>query len=53
LARARFEFTTDPVSPMPATWPKWLASEQQRAFGFPYQQLWTPSPFSIDMFRRG
>jgi hypothetical protein len=26
LARARFEFTTDPVSSMPKTWPKWLAS---------------------------
>ena len=25
LARARLEFTTDPVSPMPQTWPKWLA----------------------------
>jgi hypothetical protein len=24
LARARFEFTTDPVSPMPGNWPKWL-----------------------------
>ena len=53
LARARFEFTTDPVSPMPATWPKWLASEQQRAFGFSYQQLWTPSQISIYAFKRG
>jgi hypothetical protein len=26
LAHAIFEFTTDPVSPMPKTWPKWLAS---------------------------
>jgi hypothetical protein len=26
LARARFEFTSDPVSSMPKTWPKWLAS---------------------------
>jgi hypothetical protein len=26
LARARFEFTTDPVSPMPANWPKWLVA---------------------------
>ncbi len=26
LARAKFEFTTDPVSSMPKTWPKWLAS---------------------------
>lgn len=53
LARARFEFTTDPVSPMPQAWPKSLASEQQHAFGFSYQQLWTPSPFSIEMFKRG
>jgi len=39
LARARFEITTDPVSPMPRTWPKWLASEEQRGFGFSYQRL--------------
>jgi hypothetical protein len=26
LARARFEFTTDSVSSIPKTWPKWLAS---------------------------
>jgi hypothetical protein len=53
LAQAWFEFTTDPVSPMPLTWPKWLSSEQQHVFGFSYQQLWTPSPFSIEMFKRG
>jgi hypothetical protein len=53
LARARFEFTTDPISPMPATWPKWLASEEQRAFGFPYQHLWSSSPISINAFKRG
>lgn len=53
LARAKLEFTTDPVSPMPRTWPKWLASERQRGFGFSYQQLWTPSPFSVEMFKRG
>jgi hypothetical protein len=49
LARARFEFTTDPVSPMPRAWPKWLASEQQRGFGFSYQD----TPISIDAFKRG
>jgi hypothetical protein len=26
LARARFEFTTDPVSAIPANWPKWLVT---------------------------
>jgi hypothetical protein len=41
LARTRFEFTNDPISPMPNTWPKWLAGEAQRRFSFPYQHLWS------------
>ena len=53
LARAQFEFATDPVSPIPATWPKWLASEEQRGFGFSYQHLWSSSPISIEAFKRG
>ena len=53
LVRAGFEFTTDPVSAMPQTWPKWLASEQQRGFGFSHQQLWTSTPISINAFKRG
>ena len=51
LARARFEFTADPVSPMPQTWPKWLASGEQRGFGFSYQRLWSSSPISINAFK--
>jgi hypothetical protein len=53
LARAQFEFTTDPVTPMPAIWPKWLASEEQRGFGFSYQHLWSSSPISINAFKGG
>ena len=53
LARAQFEFTTDLVTPMPAIWPKWLASEEQRGFGFSYQHLWSSSPISINAFKRG
>jgi hypothetical protein len=47
LARARFEFTTDPVSPMPQAWPKWLASEHLRGFGIPYQD----TPISTKAFK--
>src|SRR5580693_9282184 len=47
LARARFEFTTDPVSPMPQTWPEWLASEHPRGFGFPHQD----TPISTKAFK--
>jgi hypothetical protein len=47
LARAGFEFTTDPVSPMPQTWPKWLASEHPRGFGFPHQD----TPISTKAFK--
>jgi hypothetical protein len=28
LARARLEFTNDPVSPMPRSWPNWLVDEK-------------------------
>jgi hypothetical protein len=51
LARAQFEFTTDPVSPMPQTWPKWLISEKQRGFGFSHQHLWSSTPISINAFK--
>jgi hypothetical protein len=47
LARARFEFTTDPVSPMPQAWPKWLTSEHPRGFGFPHQD----TPISTKAFK--
>jgi hypothetical protein len=51
LARARFEFTTDQVSPMPAIWPKWLVSGEQLGFGFSNQHLWSSSPISIKAFK--
>lgn len=50
LARARFEFTTDRVSPMPRTWPKWLASEKQGEFAFSGQSLWY-SIISVNAFK--
>lgn len=47
LVRARFEFTTDPVSPMPKVWPKWLAGEHPRGFGFPGQD----TPITTEAFK--
>jgi hypothetical protein len=32
LVRARFEFTTDPVSPMPQSWPKWLVAANDSTY---------------------
>ena len=32
LVRARFEFTTDPVSPMPQRWPKWLVAANDSTY---------------------
>ena len=34
LVRAVFEFTTDPVSAMPKSWPKWLADAHHIEFAF-------------------
>ena len=41
LARARLEFTTDPFSPMPKSWPKRLADEKHHEFRFSHQRLWS------------
>jgi hypothetical protein len=47
LAGARFEFTSDLVTPMPQSWPKWLVDEREREFFFlhqnppPHGSIWT------------
>jgi len=41
LVRAELEFTTDPVSPMPKSWPKWLTEDKETEYRFSHQQLWS------------
>jgi hypothetical protein len=53
LMRARFEFTTDPVSSMPETWPRWLANDDHREFRFAYQHLWSFSTIWTQAFKGG